>query len=386
MIISSESQLELKFEVFIDNALIEYTSIQKVSIELSENMHDLATLDVAGLPPGYLTSYIDRPIAIRVVVGRSRSRLFNGYISYLEPESVNKDGLVNKSPFQITRIYCLGTSYTMRSRKNDTWNEVTLADIVRTLSDRYDFSASVPQNSYVFPRLIQSNESDWSLLKKACNYLGYRLSMRNTHIDIWDPYATLSRYSTVPVYAMYGNKGGLTTQPGQVLKFNAMVGVVTPESAKIPDRIHALVEDQIVTIDKDISTGYGTPIQSIFADEVAENASSVAMAEAVLQGRSRDKFPFTAHIEIVGDPAIQPGMVVQLLEYNSPLDGLWIVKSARHELFRGSAVSFLTVEKDSEFSSTIEPLEKVFTATQVPDSELRNSRWITTREYVDVYL
>lgn len=385
MIISSEAQLELKFEVFIDTATIEYTSIKRVNIELSENMHDLAVLDIAGLPAEYLTEYIDLPIAIRVVVGRSRSLLFNGYISYLEPESVNKDGLINKSPFQLTRMYCFGASYTMRSRKNAAWNNVTLTDIVSTFSDRYDFSASVPQNTYVFPRLIQSGESDWSLLKKACNYLGYRVSMRTTHIDIWDPYTTLSRYSTIPIYAMYGNSGGLNAQPGQVLKFNATVGVVTPESAKIPDKIHALVDDQIVTLERNTSTGYGTPVESFFADEVAQNASSVSMAQAVLQGRSREKFPYTAHVEVVGDPAIQPGMVVQLLRYNSNLDGLWIVKSARHEFLRGSAISYLTIEKDSEFSSTIEPLEKVPTAKQIPDSELRNSRWITTREYVDVY-
>lgn len=385
MIVSSESQLELKFEVFIHNAQIEYTSIQHVSIELSENMHDLAVLSVAGIPPQYLTEYIDLPISIRVVVGRTRSRVFNGYISYVEPESVNKDGLVNKSPFQTTRMHCLGTSYVMRSRKNNVWNDVTLTEIVKTMSDRYDFSASVPQNQYVFPRLIQSNESDWSLLKKACNYLGYRLSMRNTHIDVWDPYTTLSRFSTEPIYAMQGNIGGLNALPGQVIRFKAMAGAVTPESAKVPDKIHALVDDQIVTLELNTSTGHGTPVQSIFVDEVAENASSVSMAEAVLRGRSREKFPYTAQIEVVGDPAIHPGMIVQLLKYDSSLDGLWIVKSAKHEVFRGSAISYLTVEKDSDFSSTIRPSEKVLTSAQAPDAEIRNNRWITTKEYVDVY-
>lgn len=385
MITSSDSQLELNFEVIIHNGLLDFSSIQRVNIELSENMHDLATLDIAGIPPEYLTSYIDLPIAIKLTVARTHSCIFKGYITYLEPESINKNGLVNRSPFQTTRMYCIGTSYVMRNRRTDAWNNVTLPQIVRTLVDKYSLSASVPNDPYVFPRLVQAGESDWTLLRKACNYLGYRVSMRTTHIDIWDPFTTLSRYGTAPLYAMAGNRGSLNVEPGQVISFNASVGAVTPEAAKVPDTIHALVDDTIVTISKDISTGYGTPIKSIFEDEVSANAMSIPMANAVLQGRSRDKFPYTAHLTIVGDPSIQPGQLVQLGEYNSSVDGLWIVKSVRHEAFRGSSMSYLVVEKDSEFSSTIDPLEKVFPSTSIPESLIKNFRWISTKELVNVY-
>jgi hypothetical protein len=385
MITSSESQLELKFEVLIHDGLLDFTSIQRVNIELCENMHDLATLDIAGIPPEYLTTYIDLPIAIKVIVGKTRSRIFNGYITYLEPESVNANGLINGSPFQVTRMYCLGTSYTMRNRRTAVWNEKTLPQIAKTISERYNFTVSVPNDPYVFPRLVQSGESDWSLLKKACNYLGYRLSMRSTHIDIWDPFTSLTRYGSSPLYAMYGNRGVMNVEPGQVIKFTALVGAVTPESAKIPDTIHALVNSEVVSLSKNVSTGYGTPVESIFQDEVPENAMSINMANAVLQGRSRMKFPYTAQVDAVGDPVIQPGMVVRLTQYNSSVDGLWIVKSARHEFFRGSAMSYLTIEKDSDFSSTIDPLEKVFPAVSIPESVIKDYRWISTKELVNVY-
>jgi hypothetical protein len=385
MITSSDSQLKLDFEVLIHNGPLDFTSIQRVNIELSENMHDLATLDVAGIPPEYLSTYIDLPIAIKLTVARTHSCIFKGYITYLEPHSLNKDGLVNKSPFQTTRMYCIGTSYVMRNRRTDAWNNVTLPQIVRNLADKYNFTASVPNDPYVFPRLVQAGESDWALLRKACNYLGYRVSMRNTHIDIWDPFTTLSRYGTAPVYAMSANSGMTNAEPGQVIEFNASVGSVTPEAAKVPDTIHALVDDTIVTISKNISTGYGTPIKSIFEDEVPVNADSIPMANAVLQGRSRDKFPYTAHLTIVGNPSIQPGMVIQLGTYNASVDGLWIVKSVRHEAFRGSSLSYLSVEKDSQFSSTIDPLEKVFPSILIPESVIKDFRWISTKELVNVY-
>jgi hypothetical protein len=109
------------------------------------------------------------------------------------------------------------------------------------------------------------------------------------------------------------------------------------------------------------------------------------MAKAVLQGRSRDKFPYTAYVEAVGDPVLQPGMVVRLTQYNSAVDGLWIVKSARHEFFRGSSMSYLTIEKDSDFSSNIDPLEKVFPSVSIPESAIKDNRWVSTKELVNVY-
>jgi hypothetical protein len=385
MITSSSAQLDIKFEVLIHDGLVDFSSIHHVNIELSENMHDLAVLEISGIPPDFISTYVDLPITIKLTVAKTRINIFNGYITYLEPRSLTNDGLVNSSPFQNTVMHCIGASYVMRNRRTDVWNDVTLPQIATNLANKYNLTVSVPQNNYRFPRLVQSGESDWHLLKKACNYLGYRLSMRRTHIDIWDPFASLSRYRTAPLYTLQGSIGNLNAEPGQIIDFKAMVGAVTPESAKVPDTIHALVNNRIVTLSKDVSTGFGTPVKSIFEDEVPANASTIEMADAVLTGRSRDKFPYTAKVTVVGDPAIVPGTLVQLYKYNSPVDGLWIVKSVRHEMMRGSAVSYLTLEKDSDYSPNIEPSEKVFFSSTPPEPIIKDLRWIATNDFVEVY-
>lgn len=385
MITSSSAQLDIKFEVFIHNGFLEYSSIHNVAIELSENMHDLAVLEVSGVPSELISTYVDLPISIRMTVARTRVQVFTGYIAYLEPKSRTHDGTVNKSPFQNTLMHCIGASYVMRNRRTNVWNDVTLSQLAQLLARKYNFTVSAPGNTYRFPRLVQSGESDWAVLKKACNYLGYRLSMRGTHIDIWDPFTTLSRYRTAPLYTLQGSIGNLNAEPGQIIDFKALVGGVTPESAKVPDTIHALVNNSVVTLSKNVSTGYGTPVSSIFSDEVAINADSIEMANAVLTGRSRFKFPYTAHITVVGDPAIVPGTVVQLYRYNSPVDGLWIVKSARHEMMKGSAVSYLDVERDSEYTPFVEPSEKVFVAAKPPEPVIVNSTWVTPSEFVEIY-
>lgn len=385
MITSGASSLDIQFQVIVNGMYLDYASVKRVNIELQENMHNLAILEVGGIPPQNLTDFIDLPISIKVSVGQIREYSFFGYITYLEPESVNKNGLIDKSPFQITRIHCLGSSYPMRSRKNRSWESKTLAQIATEIAQDYSLTLSVPQNNYVFPRLVQSGKSDWELLTYAANYLGYQVLMRGVHIDIWDPFATFSRTGSTTLYAMSGNKGKLNSSPGQILKFHGVIGAITPSSARTNETIHALVGNQIVSTSYSASTGYGQTVESIFKDEISSNASSIEMAEAVLQGRSRDKLPYIAHVDIVGDPAIEPGMSVEVNKYDSGLDGLWIVQAVRHEISRGIAMSYLTLAKDSNDIGIVNSQVTASPMPKLTEPVLKANRWMTGREMIHVY-
>lgn len=385
MITSGSSSLELKFEVSIHDAVVDYTSIQKVTVDLKENSHNLVVLDVAGIPASQITAYTDLPVSIRITVGTMWSYTFVGYIAYLETVSNNKDGLVNNSPFQTTRMHCLGTTYAMKSRRAVAYNNITLSSLARQLAEKYSMSVSVPANPYVFPRLTQVGKSDWEMLVSAADYLGYRVVSVANHLDIYDPFAALSRNSFKPIYAMYGNQGNLKAKPGQVLKFTSTVGAATPDATRSVDTIHALVDSNIVSLSKDDWTGYGKKVTSLFSDEVAENAFSVSQADAVLTGRSRKKLPITAYAEVVGDPSLVPGMVVDLQRYESGLDGLWIITEARHEMFRGSAMTTLCLARDTTDNDTPIQNHVVPPAPTPSPSIIKNRRWVSTNEFVHTY-
>lgn len=390
MITAGASSLELRFDAIIDGVPIDYTAIQKVDIELQENMHNFAILEIAGIPPQLLLDYVDKPIWLSVSVGQERSHNFYGYIVYLEPESVAKQGLVNKSPIQKTKMYCLGPSYIMRNRHNDAIDNVTLSMLAREYAGRYRFSVSVPDNKTVFPRLIQSNESDWHSLVTTANKLGYSVLMRGTHIDIWDPFAALSRDNVFSrLYTATQMAGVSNPLPGQIIKFNAQVGNITPNNARVPDTLYALTKDRNnivpVSTDLSVSSGFGTPIVSIFEDEIAINADSIQLAKALIDGRSRQKFPYSAELQVVGDPSIEPGLIVSVEKYGSGLDGLWYVKSVRHEFFRGSIISNLSLLKDSLEAN--QPLAPVITSKRIlpPRTIYKESKWVAEREVIDVY-
>lgn len=385
MITTGASPLDIRFEVVVNGMYLDYASVKRVNIELQENMHNLAVLEVGGIPPHNLTDFIDLPISIKVSIGQIRMYGFVGYITYLEPESINKNGLIDKSPFQLTRIHCLGASYPMRSRKTKVWNNRTLSQIATEIAKDYSLTVSVPNDPYVFPRLVQSGKSDWELLTSAANYLGYQVLVRGVHIDIWDPFAVFSRSGSVPLYAMSGNKGRLNASPGQVIKFHGVIGAVTPLSARTNETVHSLVGNQIVTTSLSTSTGYGETVESIFQDEVGANAQSVEMATALLQGRSRNKLPYIAHVDVVGDPVIQPGMAVSIDRYDSGLDGLWIVQAVRHEVSRGMAMSYLTLAKDSNDIDSINSTVKAALMPELTEPVLKNNRWMTGTEMIHVY-
>lgn len=385
MITSGASPLDIKFEVIVNGMYLDYASVKRVNIELQENMHNLAILEVGGIPPQSLTDFIDVAISIKVSVGQIRMYGFVGYITYLEPESVNKNGLIDNSPFQITRIYCLGSSYPMRGRKSRSWEKRTLPQIATSIANEYGLTLAVPNDKYVFPRLVQAEMSDWELLVHAANYLGYQVIMRGVHIDIWDPFASFSRTGSIPLYAMSGNNGRLSSAPGQVIKFHGVIGAITPSSAKTSGTMHALIGNQIVTKSNNDATGYGQTVESIFQDEISGNAHSIEMLEAALKGRSRHNLPYIAHVDIVGDPIIQPGMVVKIDKYNSGLDGLWIVQAVRHEISRGTAMSYLTLAKDSNDTGTVNSTVINASMPSLTEPVLRGNRWMTRNEMIYVY-
>jgi len=381
MITSGASSLELKFSVSIDGGQLDYSSIQIVKIYLQENMHNLASLEVAGIPPEYLSVYLNLPIVIRVGVGAIGSYTFYGYIYNMAPVSKNKDGLVNNSPFQTTTINCFGATYPMRGKKTRSWEHYTLPQIAKELANKYNLTVSVPNDPFVFSRLVQSEKTDWEILVEAADYLGYRVWSDATHIDIWDPYAALSHRGMRNLYAMSANQGSVKSRPGQVIHFASQVS----NALKTSDTLHSLVDSSILTNTYNDASGMGATVQSIFQDEIAENAVSVDMSQAALKGRNRNKFPISASATVVGDPSITPGMVVDLQKYESGIDGLWLVKSAQHEMFRGSAMSYLELVRDTFASNNTYPSVFAPPVPVLPEPVLKNRRWNALTEQVYVY-
>jgi len=389
MIFKTESPLSPDVSITIDSVPTNYLSLQRISIEEQENNHNLVVLDFSGLAPETFFDFIDKPISIDISFPTLGGVSFYGYIGFLEPHSETKSGLVNQSAFQITRMYCFGASYIMKSKKSKAWENVTISDIAKTIADTYKFSVSVPNDSYRFPRLVQSSKSDWEFLKETCNTLGYSISARGTHIHIWDPFQAMNhRISYAVLKTIAGLNGNVSPNVGQILNFDATIGNVSTAGERTPETIHILDKSNAIlsvggNLNKETS-GLGTPLESPFTDTLSKNADSYEMADKFIMGSLRTKFSMSAIVQITGNPTIKPGGIIKLDKYDTSFDGFWYVRSARHEITHSQLVTTLELIKDGIGDST--PTSTVVQEYKTPPvPSLINKRWISSTNYVSTY-
>jgi hypothetical protein len=389
MIFKSASQLSPNVEVFIDNVPVNYMTLQQITVEEKENMHNLAILDFAGMNTELIHEYLDVPIKFSIELTGKDIFNFYGYITFVEPIANTHDGIVNKSPFQTTRVYCFGSSYTMKSTYSRIWENLTISDIAKQIANKYKFSVSVPNNSYKFPRLVQYGQSDWKFLTKASELLGYSVLMDGTHIRIWDPYSALyQNVSYSMLLTMRGSKGDASPQPGQILKFEGRIGAVTTDGARSADTIHMLDKSgQLLSVtnsDNFESSGLATGLKSQFDNVLTVNADSFDTATRLVTGALRKKFPMRASLEVVSDPSIKPGGIVSINEYNTEFDGFWYVMSVRHEITQSYMRTYLEVARDGLGTTA---LAKQVTATYVepPEPALIGNAWVSSKDYTHVY-
>jgi hypothetical protein len=391
MIFKSSSQLSPNVSVSIDNTPVDYLSLQRITVELKENMHDMVILDFAGLDPETMHLFIDSAVTLNISMPLEATNeyTFHGYVIYLEPFSSTKMGTANGSPFQLTRVFCLGPSYRMKGLKSSVHENKTLAEIATELAAKYKFSLSVPNDTYRFPRLVQSAESDWSFLVKASNRLGYNLMVTGSHIHIWDPYMSIARNSSYSVlYTIRGTKGDVRPLPGQILKFDGRIGNVSPDGARSTDTIHTLDSNgnilSVGNLNSQDTSSLGTPVQSAFTNVLNWNADSYETANKLVEGVLRRKFPMTASVDVVADPSITPGGIVNIKEYNAQFDGYWYVRGVRHELTQHVMATYLDLAKDSLDGIQTSPINMEPFKTP-PETALIHGDWVSTKDMINVY-
>lgn len=389
MIFKNWSQLSPTVDISIDGVPIDYMQLQKITLELNENMHDLALLEFAGVDPTTIDLYLDAPIKFSIELPDRESTKFYGYITFVEPVVVSSEGTVDGSPLQVLRAYCFGASYRMKGKRSRVWENMTLPDIAKTLANKYQFSVSVPNDSYKFPRLVQSAQSDWSFLSDAVTRLGYNFSLHGSHIHIWDAYKALEhRTSYSTLYTIRGMKGDVSPMPGQIITFSGKIGNVTTDGSRSVDTLHTLTKTgDVVSVSNDLSTefsGMGTPVNRIFYNDLNVFSDSYEMSDRLVTGAMRRKFPMIADLTVVADPSIVPGGVVNLKEYNAKFDGYWYVRNVTHEILHSTMVTHLKIAKDSLDGYSAIPLHTSEYITP-PSPALVQGTWISETHMVDVY-
>ena len=375
--------------VVISGMSVDYSSIASVSVDLSENAHDMAVLTFSGLIPKAITDYVGAPVYISIATSPSQVCSFYGYVAYTAPESFTRRGLINNSPFQTTRVVCFGASYDMKAQKNRAWNGITLPVLVNTLAQEYNYSYSIPEDNFTWTRLIQTKQSDWEILTTAVDALGYDISLNGTHIHVYDSYRAISRkLPYVELKTVRGASGSPQYIPGSIMEFEGTFGDVTPEGTSSNYELVGVdnAGNVVTSGETDEWTQLGEKVNSRFNHELSVNTSSIDMLKRIAKSIHKNYFPYNATATVTGTVDPQPGSVAKVDNYDSAFDGYWVVKKVKHTVTRSNFVSELKLATDStNISPPVVPPGSAYQSPPAPRLNA-NNRWESSKEYNNVYI
>jgi phage protein D len=375
--------------ILISGVAVDYTSIQSVTLEITENQHDMATIIFTGLIPKAITDYTGAPVYISISLSPTQISSFNGYITYIEPEMHSRKGLINNSPVQTATAVCFGASYDMSQTTNKVWSNITLPHLVETLATKYNYSYSVPSDFFTWKSLLQNAKSDWAFLKEACNSIGYYMTTSGTHIHVYDPYKIISRQMPyVELMTVRGTGGDLEYTSGKIMEFKGTFGDRTPEGSSSNYTYVGMDSRGVIhsaSTDDTVSTKLGEVVPARYVETVATNVQSLEALNRFVTAAMKTDYPYNATAVITGTPDPVPGSVIKLNNYDSMFDGYWLTRSVKHTVSRSNYITELTIATDSTNGKYPEVLPSTaFKAPPMP--VLLNNKWISKKAFGEVYV
>ena len=385
MIVQSGNPLSPKVSFSLNNVEVNYHHINQVTLDLAENKHDVLTFIMAGIPHKAITDYEGAAVRFTISSGQGRTQEFNGYVLYVEPEHNMDAPLISGSAFYTAKIVCFGSSVAMKTVRQRVFEGTTIYRLGQAIAKDYKFSIDVLKDEFIIQRAVQASESDWKFLKKICDKYGYSFSVHGTHIHIWDPFKAISRR---PSYEVLTPVTAISSAvPGSILNLKGSFGTLTVDGSSYRYQMTSFDTAGSVITNADqnkITSWSGIEESPRFSTIISDSATSVAEAKKIIDAKKRRKFPYNVNVEVVAGAGIVPGGIVEIAGYKSGIDGLWYVRSVRHNIGGTTYTTQLEISKDKNTSSLFStPPTKL--ANTPPDSVFVNGSWQASRPRVVLY-
>jgi len=367
--------------VVVDGVSMNYFSIQTIKLLLDEDQHDSLILSISGLDPKLVTRMLQRPVFARWTWG-ANEHTFCGYVYSTHPVNKSVDGQVNRSPLQTTEVVCLGMSAALRGQRVRTWQDVTLPRMVGEFARQYQFSYSIPQDYTVIPRILQSGESDWEVLVRTADFLGFSVNLHGSHLSIWDRNTYLSRRSFYcEALSPTSPRSRQFDRPGYIYELR---GDFLPNSVITATGVDITNGDTGRLGPFQRNTGAGKELTTVYTNQRQVNTSTIGLSERMVKGTRKHTYPFKADIHMRGICGVIPGSIVNIKEYDSYYDGFWCVTSVTQSISRDVFTTHVKVVRDSTNESPPR-LPPVIKLARPPEPRLVKGSWTSSKQLAEIY-
>jgi phage protein D len=279
----------------------------------------------------------------------------------------------------------------MVEKKSKIWENISMPQLVKSIADQYRLSYAVPNDHFVWDRVLQNDQSNWETLVSSCNSLGYFVTANGTHIHVYDPYKALLRgLPYVELKSVKGSSGVVSYAPGNILELNGTFGEYTPDGHASTfkyvgiDNSGNLISTETVEDDIDYS-GLGEKVVSKYVNTVTRDVTSLEMLKRFAGAEIRKRYPYNVSVYTTGIAEPMPGSIAKIDNYDSYFDGYWLVRSIKHQVSRSNYVTKLSLSTDA--TSKAPPIRRPVAAfKQPPEPVIDVDTWVAKSSLEDLYV
>ncbi|MCL1869480.1 MAG: VgrG-related protein [Promicromonosporaceae bacterium] len=243
-------------------------------------------------------------------------------------------------------------------RRTDQWNHAAASDVARAVASRHGLRADVVPTSQQHDWIGQLAESDWDLLRRLADDVGYVLTSHGGTLTFAPPVRAQSG-----THATSAHDDPLVVENGvNLIALHASLSAAGQVPSVTVRGWDPQGKKTVVGTSKDPHPGFDVAGASPAALSKPFGASPFAVGRATATDQTTADGYAQAlaqrlgggsvelDVETLGEPTIMPGAVVALARCGDRFDGRYTVTSARHEIADGGYVTTFTVAGASDRS------------------------------------
>lgn len=284
------------------------------------------------------TGFIPIGAEIEVAVGRNEQPVvvFQGEVT-MQDLDISR----NEAPVLAVRAYDRGHRL-QRERKARTFKNVTDSDIASTLAGEAGLSAQTDATSVVYDLVRQNNQTNWEFLQQRAQRIGYEVFVENRTLHFRKPQTGTGAAGTQKMWESMLHLRIHQTSVAQVQQVTvrgwdaigkkSLVGQASSASAAMATGGGHKTSAQLAQL-------FDSPAATLASLTTVSQAEATTIAQAALD----DITGASVHVEgeIMGDPALKPGIPINLENLGQRFTAKYYITSATHRF--GSAGGYTTL-------------------------------------------
>lgn len=269
-----------------------------------------------------------------VISAHNGTKEFAGYVHHIEHDVT--------PAVRATKVHIIGASYYLKQKSQQVYKKMTASEIVRKIAQKHKFSYKIEDHPRVYDQVSQAGLTDVEMINKLAHQCGYSARFTNTEIH-FQPVTKLyeEQRENAPIFTL---RDAQDPSGSTLYSFKPLIGESLEHGgeSKAASAV-AGVDKHTGKIIQLTNQKRPKPTKKRFEPEFFDNfmTSTVANDYQIAKNEAksvdeRNRFPYRARAEVLGDPTLHPDMPVYIDGVGENYAGYWIILETEHRVISES--------------------------------------------------